>query len=109
MLAFRRAKSFQIFRFFDFFGFSNFSILNLEASNPSTLAHSYVIQTPVDGQYGRSKAPELGYTSYFHVVASTSLSLRFGHVEKETLASCETGNARWNLAGNERPNWLSCM
>ena len=69
LLAYRCAKSLQIFDLFDFFAFS---ILNRMVSKPSTLPHSYDIETPVDAQYGRSEAPKLGFTSNSLVAAPTS-------------------------------------
>ena len=84
MLAFRRAKPFQIFRLF------RLSILNPIAGNQSTPPHCYDIQTPVDARYGRSEAPELVYTSDSLVIAPTSLSLPFGPAERNCLASCGT-------------------
>ena len=106
MLAFRCAK---ITCFFDFFDFLfDFSIPNLMASNPSTSAQYYDILTPVVAYHGPSRPPMLVYTSDFHVVASTSLSLKSGPTEKRCLASygnyagaCRYSYMRW-IGGNER-------
>ena len=93
---------------FDFF---DFSLLNLMASYPSTTARSFDILIPVVAYHGPFKPPMLVYTSDFHVVASTSLSLKSGPTEKRCLASCGTAlelAKRWN-GGNKRFDWSIFM
>ena len=79
------------------------------ATDRSTSPHSYDILTPVVTQYSRSKPPELTFTSDFLRRCRNIVVARFSTSGEGILGSSrwswQRGNARWNLAGSERPDW----